>query len=113
MSHIAQPTDWKTEQMPRETDSLNFHRIFSYNEFERVKTGLVPREMEDKWFIYYENHTLNIHRSWTGHHIYMITMQPQEDNTFAVTQAIVNRNKDQYNRQNNAYDVSLLNYLID
>jgi ADP-ribosyl-[dinitrogen reductase] hydrolase len=113
MSHIAQPTDWKTQSMPRETEILGFHRIFSYNEFERVRTGLVPREMEDKWFIYYENQTLNIHRSWTGYHIYKITIQQQEDNTYAVTQTIVNRNKEQYNLQNNTYEVSLLNYLID
>jgi ADP-ribosyl-[dinitrogen reductase] hydrolase len=113
MSQIAQPTDWKTKKMPHETGSLNFNRIFSFDEFERVRTGLVPREMEDKWFIYYKDHTLNFHRSWTGHHIYMITIQPLEDNTYAVTQAIVNRNKEQYNQENNAYDVSLLNYLID
>lgn len=69
MSQIAQPTDWKIEQMPRETDNLSFHRIFSYEEFERIRIGLVPREMEDKWFIYYDDHTLNIHRSCTGHHI--------------------------------------------
>jgi hypothetical protein len=113
MPSIARPTDWKTEPMPEETDSLNFHRIFSSGEFERVSTGLIPREMEDKWFIYYDNHTLNIHRSWTGFHIYKVTIQPLEDNTFTVTQTIVNRNKEQYNQQNNAYDVALLRYLID
>lgn len=76
MSNIAHQTDWKTEPMPDETDNLHFHRIFSSEEFERVRLGLVPREMEDKWFIYYENHMLNIHRSWTGFHIYKIIMQP-------------------------------------
>lgn len=113
MSPIAQPTDWKTEPMPDETDSLDFHKIFSSEEFERVKLGLIPREMEDKWFIYYDNHTLNIHRSWTGYHIYKIIIQPLENNTYAVTRAIVNRNNAQYNQQDIAYDVSLLNYLID
>jgi ADP-ribosyl-[dinitrogen reductase] hydrolase len=113
MSHIAQPTDWKTEPMPGETDRLDFQRIFSSEEFQRMKTGLVPIEMEDKWFIYYENDTLNIHRSWTGFHMYKITLQPLADNTYAVTETIVNRNKEQYNQQDNAYDVSLLNFLID
>jgi len=113
MSLIAQPTDWKTEPMPDETDCLDVHRIFSSEEFERMRAGLIPREMEDKWFIYYDNNTLNIHRSWTGHHIYKIITQPLGDNTYAVTRVIVNRNKAQYNQQNNAYDVSLLNYLID
>lgn len=113
MSPIAQPTDWKTEPMPDETDSLDFYKIFSSEEFERVKAGLIPREMEDKWFIYYDNHALNIHRSWTGFHIYSITILPHEDNTYSITRTIVNRNQEQYNQQNNAYDVSLLNYLIE
>lgn len=72
MSSTAKPTDWKTEPMPNETGSLHFPRIFSSGEFERVKMGLIPREMEDKWFIYYDNHTLNIHRSWAGFHIYFL-----------------------------------------
>jgi ADP-ribosyl-[dinitrogen reductase] hydrolase len=113
MYNIAHQTDWKTEPMPNEIDNLHFHRIFSSEEFERVRLGLIPREMEDKWFIYYENHILNIHRSWTGFHIYKIIIQPQEDNTYVVTQTIVNRNKAQYNHQNNAYDVAFLIYLID
>ncbi len=113
MSPTAKPTDWKTEPMPNETDSLHFSRIFSSGEFERVKMGLIPREMEDKWFIYYDNDTLNIHRSWTGFHIYSITILPNDDNAYSITRTIVNRNKEQYNQQNNAYDISLLNYLID
>jgi ADP-ribosylglycohydrolase len=113
MPLIAQPTDWKTLPMPDEINNLDFNRIFSAEEFEHVKTGLIPRAMEDKWFIYYDNHTLNIHRSWTGFHIYKVTIQPLEDNTHTVTQTIVNRNKAQYNQQNNAYDVAFLNYLID
>jgi ADP-ribosylglycohydrolase len=113
MPQIAQPTDWKTVQMPDERDSLNFHRIFTSEEFERIITGLVPKAMEDKWFIYYAGHTLNFHRSWTGFHIYKITIQPQHDTTYIVTNTIINRNEEQYNQQNNDYDASLLNFLID
>jgi len=109
MSLFAQPTDWKTEPMPDETDSLDFHRIFSSSEFELLRVGLIPQVMEDKWFVYYNNHTLNIHRSWTGFHIYKITLQPLEDNTYAVTQAIVNKNSE----QNNGFDLPMLISLID
>lgn len=95
--------------MPEETESLNFHRIFTSVEIERLRVGLIPRVMEDKWFIYCDNHTLNIHRSWTGFHIYKITMQPLEDNTYSVTQAIVNRDP----QQNNGFDLAELIYLVD
>jgi len=33
--------------------------------------GLVPEEIEDKWFIYWEDDTLFFHRSWTGNCIYV------------------------------------------
>jgi hypothetical protein len=109
----AQPTDWKTEPMPNETDNLNFHRIFSFEEFERLKVGIIPQAMEHRWFVYYHDHTLNFHRSWTGFHIYKISIEPQQDNTYVVTQTIVNRNKEQHNQPDNNYDVALLGYLID
>jgi hypothetical protein len=113
MSDKAKVTDWKTEQMPNELAILDFQRIFSPQEFERIRLGLIPREMEDKWFIYCDHVILNIHRSWTGYHIFKIFIKLQEDDTYTITQAIVNRNKEQYNQQNNEYDILLLNYLVD
>jgi ADP-ribosyl-[dinitrogen reductase] hydrolase len=113
MPEIAKASDWKTEKMPDKVGNLDFRRAYSQKEFDRIKLGLIPKEMEDKWFIYYENHTLNIYRSWTGYHIYQISIQSQEDNTYKVIQTLVNRNKDQYNQQNDEYDVSLIEYLID
>jgi hypothetical protein len=41
-------------------------------EFEQVKKGFVPQEMEDKWFIYYEAPYLFFHRSWTGQPVYRL-----------------------------------------
>jgi ADP-ribosyl-[dinitrogen reductase] hydrolase len=113
MPEIAKETDWKTEQMPNECDILDFQRIFSPQELERIRLGLIPREMEDKWFIYYDSDILNIHRSWTGYHMFKIFFKCQEDNTYTVTKTIVNRNKAQYNQENNEYDILLVNYLID
>ncbi len=113
MPSVAKKTDWKIERMPAETEILDFQRTFSSQEFERIRLGLIPREMEDKWFIYLDNDILNIHRSWTGYLMYEITLKYQEDGTYRVIQAVVNRNTAQYNQQNNEYDISLVNYLID
>ena len=113
MPEIAKASDWKTEKMPDEVGSLNFRRVYSPEEFDRMKLGLVPKEMEDKWFIYCENLTLNIHRSWTGYCIYQIIMQSEEDETYRVILALVNKNIAQYNQQNDEYDVLLVEYLID
>lgn len=113
MPEIAKASDWKTEKMPDEVGSLDFRKVYSPQEFERIRLGLTPKEMEDKWFIYYENQTLNIHRSWTGYHIYQIAIQCQEDKTCKVIQTLVNRNIAQYNQQNDEYDILLIDYLID
>lgn len=99
--------------MPGENESLDFYRLFSPSEFEKIRIGLIPREMEDKWFIYYDNYTLHFHRSWTGHHIYKVVVELLNDNTYKTIQTIVNRNKAQYNQEDNQYDISLLSYLID
>ena len=109
----AKSTDWKTEKMPDETDILDFQRSFSPEEFQRILLGLVPRAMEDKWFIYYADEIVNFHRSWTGHHIYSVCLKEQDDGSRQIVKAIVNRNKDQYNAQDNAYDAALLGYIID
>ena len=35
-----------------------------------MKKGVIPRDMEERWFIYYENEWLYFHRSWTGYGFY-------------------------------------------
>ena len=68
--------------------------------------------MEDKWFIYYENETLHIHRSWTGILVFQLIFSSQ-DNTSRVIKTIVNRDITEYNQQDDNYDIKFLNFLID
>ena len=51
MSEIAKATNWKIRKMPDEIETFTLERVFSSEEFERIRMGLVPRQMEDKWFI--------------------------------------------------------------
>jgi len=39
-------------------------------QFSKLKIGLIPEQMEDKWFIFYEKGWLYCHRSWTGKGIF-------------------------------------------
>ena len=110
---IAKATDWKIKNMPAEIKVLDYQRTFSASEFERIRCGLIPGAMEDKWFIYYGNDQLNIHRSWTGHQIYQINLRQAEDGSCAVVQTVANRKKEEYNHQGDDYDILLLDYLID
>lgn len=63
--------------------------------FDKVKQGIIPQEMEDRWFIFFEEGWLNLHRSWTGHCIFRIKIE-KVNNRFVATESWVNRNKKQF-----------------
>lgn len=51
-------------------------RVFTHDEMTRLRAGLVPEEMEDKWFVVFTDDELRLYRSWTGHHIYTVRFEP-------------------------------------
>ena len=71
---IATATSWKCEPF-KEGVPFRYHATFDADQFARLKTGLVPRQMEDKWFIYYSEPHLFLHRSWTGQPVYRLTLK--------------------------------------
>jgi hypothetical protein len=77
-----------------------------------MRQGFIPRAMEDKWFICFEDGWLCFHRSWTGAFIYALRLEHTPDGT-RVTQSWVNRNPEQYNAKNTDYDRRLVRYLIE
>ncbi|MDR6196687.1 hypothetical protein [Siphonobacter sp. SORGH_AS_0500] len=46
---------------------IDIYLLFTDRQFSTLVEGLIPQQMEDKGFIYYENEWLYFHRSWTGH----------------------------------------------
>jgi hypothetical protein len=57
---------WKTEPLPANRARLKLDRSFDAVEWDALQQGVIPEEMEDKWFIYEEGGWLNFHRSWTA-----------------------------------------------
>jgi hypothetical protein len=102
---------WKIQPMPQETSVLRYSAEFSSEEFERISRGLIPHDMEDRWFIYLEGKTLYLHRSWTGICIYQVEFT-MHSGKHSVCRALVNRYQDQYGETDDAYDSKLLHYLI-
>jgi len=39
---------------------------FTEEQYQKMQKGLIPKAMEDKWYVYFENDWLYFHRSWTG-----------------------------------------------
>ncbi len=109
---IAQADSWETVEMPKKTGSLPLRKSYTPKEFSLMTLGFVPKEMEDKWFIFMQNNVLFFHRSWTGYCIYKVIFE-QNDGQYVVSEALVNRDSQQYNSRNNNYDIALLSWLID
>jgi hypothetical protein len=66
MASPATRASWKTLPCPVLRENLDLSFTFSDADGDRLRLGHVPEDMDDKWFIYFENGWLYFHRSWTG-----------------------------------------------
>ncbi|MBE0564480.1 MAG: hypothetical protein IH621_00860 [Krumholzibacteria bacterium] len=112
MTKSAQPGDWKTRPLPRLRADLTLSRSFSSEEMQAIRHGVIPAQMEDKWFIYWRDDRLHCHRSWTGICIYVARFEPDGGGARLVG-AAVNRNPEQYGSTDDEQDARLLEYVID
>lgn len=70
----ASPTSWKREPF-KEGVSIPYRPKFESDQFSCLKEGFVPKGMDDRWFIYYEEPHLFLHRSWTGLPVYRVKLK--------------------------------------
>lgn len=108
----AKPGDWKTKPLPGERTTISLDREFSTREMERIRRGVVPRQMEDKWFIYWEDDSLHFHRSWTGFCVY-IARFTKEAAGWRMIRALVNRKPEQYRETSDERDRKMISWLVD
>jgi hypothetical protein len=111
-SEIATRDSWKTLPLPEARAELGFSQSYSTEEFERIKRGLIPQEMEDKWFIFFEEPCLYFHRGWTGMCIYVIRFEVSETGA-SVVESWVNRDPEQYGKTDTEYDRAIVKFLIE
>lgn len=108
----AKKTDWKTKELPSARSTILLSRTFSADEMRCMREGLVPQQMEDKWFIYRQDDALYFHRSWTGFCIYIVRFAAEGD-SFRMVEADVNRDPEQYGETDDARDAKMISFLID
>ena len=108
-NRIAVKSDWDTTNMPFKKARFKLKRHFTNEEIQNLRCGCIPEEMEDRWFMYFEEDTMYIHRSWTGYCIYIVEFDFQTD----VHRVVVNRDKEQYTCTSKKEDSELLNRLLD
>ena len=107
----ATSRSWHRLPDPAHKAELDYARVFSRQDLERIQLGHVPTSMEDKWFIYLEDGWLRFHRSWTGACIYGLKIRATAEGG-QVVESWVNRDAKQYKQNDTEYDRRLVEFLI-
>lgn len=107
---VATRESWKHTPIvhPRQIDIALF---FTPSLFAQLTKGLIPEAMEDKWFIFYEDGWLYIHRSWTGYGIYKAPIVTT-DHGYEIRTFWVERDEQKYKVQQDDTDVKTFTYLL-
>ncbi len=108
---MARKGDWDITQMPIEHTPFELDLTISSNDFFRIMQGLIPASISDRWFIYYKDNWLYLHRSWTGHCIFQLRFQEREGN-YKVVGAIANRHKQQYKSNDITLDAEIIKLVL-
>jgi len=69
----ATADSWKREPFTAGL-AIPYEDRFTQTEYEILQEGLIPKEMENKWFIYFDEPYLFFHRSWTGQPVYRLKL---------------------------------------
>ncbi len=104
----ATKKSWKTRQFTKLRE-IPLTASYSLKEFEEIKKGFIPAQMEDKWFIYYDDYKLFFHRSWTGHAAYQVEFTERSDPMLA-TKAFCD--EEYWAGDDVGYQVEFLDFLI-
>ena len=108
----AKRSDWKNLPLPEKHAIVALDRLYSAQEMVAIGHGVVPMQMEDKWFIFCEGDEVFFHRSWTGKCVYVARFEAAGDGGRLV-EARINRDPGQDGKADDDHDTALLLYVID
>lgn len=98
----ATKDSWKTLPMTENTRELTININLSNEEIELIKLGHVPFEMEDHWFMYFDDddNTINYYHSWTGLPVYKAYLNVNNNKIFKLKislekEVYIDRNTDE------------------
>ena len=98
--------------IPVEKADLGYQKIFSAADAKKIMSGHKPEDMDDRWFIYYEDSWVYFVRSWTGYHIFGFKLAASPDGSSSVIASWANRNIDEYQSTSKENDIQNIDDLI-
>lgn len=110
MNQVATRTAWKNEpiDVPKE---ISISVKVSDEQILKIMQGLIPRDMEDKWFIYCEDDWLFFHRSYTGYGIFKAQLI-KDQYGYHIDEFCVERNPKKYKNTDENEDRDTFCFLI-
>ena len=109
---VATRSDCNTSPLPEARTTINLERMYSLDEFDRMKDGVVSESMDDKWFVFFEDPWLYCHRSWTGVCYCMVRFKPTSRGV-CTEEILANRNREQYGGTDDDRDSLMVTALLD
>ena len=106
----ANADSWKCTPFSK-CKRIDCNIVLTQEEFEVLSMGHIPEVMEDHWFMYCDNNSVNYFRSWTGIQIFK-GYYKLEKNTYIIYALEVNDNKDEYDETDINRSIKLFNNLI-
>lgn len=112
MTLRATANSWKIKPMPSRHRRLLIEGSYATDEMRRIELGYIPAEQQDKWFVYFDEEWLHFHRSWTGTCIFQLHLTAGEA-CFQADTLVINQDPSEYKMDDDAYNLSLVAYLVD
>ena len=107
---VAGKHDWSNEDFSKPIELDTNYRL-GETEYARIRYGLFPEEMEDKWFVYFEDGKLRFHRSWTGLKTYEAEIT-KDDTSYIISKLRVERDPEIYKCTDDQTDLDSFIYLL-
>jgi ADP-ribose pyrophosphatase YjhB (NUDIX family) len=104
--------DWQTQPMPWRRTKIVLDIPYDDGAMTLIRKGHLPTDMEEKWFAWFDQPVLHLHRSWTGFCIYQVSFV-SDGGGWRASSALVNRNSKQYSCTNDDEDRKIISQLID
>jgi ADP-ribosyl-[dinitrogen reductase] hydrolase len=101
---IATKERWKTIPMTQ-PKKLGVSIFLNTKQLKKLHIGLVPNEMEDKWFAYLHDNAVHLNRSWIGYEIFKAELTIVEDGA-EITEFWVEQNPERYRELNDESNIS-------
>ena len=107
----ADASSWKCIPFDKSV-KIECNIVLTKKEFEILFMGHIPEVMEDHWFMYCDENSVNYFRSWTGIQIFKGYYRI-ENETCIIYSLEINNNKEEYNEDDINKSRNLFNYLIN